>query len=459
MKRNIPHSPSDDQLIADIRAGGRQRQATWKHIYQNWRSDLAGSVFEMGGTRKEADETLSKTMARVDRLAKANTIHLKADGFKGYLCRCVVDEALVSLLKKEEDSTDERAVAYIRKHWREKLTAPVSNALQTAEAVFTAGVERMRRRILNMEKIFELQEWHILKHLQDETLLAAVEMGGVWERLALTHIQTNLVGGIAHYVLNNKGTKQDAEDVCLIAASHFHNQLINKSGVFLEKTLEKYLYRIGQNEWGKMAEKRQRAIDTQNEWGGQIQREERTRLNHLEERNPPALHTPVDGASSMVEACAERLKDHLKTTYLLHLEGYSNKEIVDQLKLDEQTVKNHKVQAKDLVEKCMYAQKLAEPLKTIYLLHVDGMKDSEIAKKMKLEEQDVRTYREEAERRVCTQKLAEPLKTIYMLHLDGTKDSEIAQKLKLDEQAVRAYREEAEKHVKSCLVAAKKNKT
>ncbi|MBI5914255.1 MAG: sigma-70 family RNA polymerase sigma factor [Bacteroidetes bacterium] len=58
---------TDDQLVAAIRAGGRQRNDAWQYIYKAWRAFYLKPVFSLGGREEQVDEVFSYVVLAVER--------------------------------------------------------------------------------------------------------------------------------------------------------------------------------------------------------------------------------------------------------------------------------------------------------------------------------------------------------------------------------------------------------
>jgi len=76
--------------MADIRAGGRARNAAWQYIYLTWRPLYLKPVLDRGGTAEDVREVLSRVMMDVEKQVCRDDFHLHSSTLRTYFIDALI---------------------------------------------------------------------------------------------------------------------------------------------------------------------------------------------------------------------------------------------------------------------------------------------------------------------------------------------------------------------------------
>ena len=91
MERSPQPVRTDEQLIADIREGGRARNAAWQYIYRAWRPLYLKPVLDRGGKAEEVQEVLSKVRLDVEKQVCREDFHLHSSSLRTYFIDALIN--------------------------------------------------------------------------------------------------------------------------------------------------------------------------------------------------------------------------------------------------------------------------------------------------------------------------------------------------------------------------------
>lgn len=83
------HKRSDTDLITAIQAGGQQRAAAWKYMYNSWRGYYLKPVLNKGGTPDEVYDIMGKVFQDVDKQLSKPDFELKGATLATYFSTAV----------------------------------------------------------------------------------------------------------------------------------------------------------------------------------------------------------------------------------------------------------------------------------------------------------------------------------------------------------------------------------
>jgi RNA polymerase sigma factor (sigma-70 family) len=76
---------TDEKLIAEIKAGGRRREAAWEQVYRQYAGMLKGIVVKTGGKPEDLEDILGDVFSSVDRAVSKPDFSLHSASFATYL--------------------------------------------------------------------------------------------------------------------------------------------------------------------------------------------------------------------------------------------------------------------------------------------------------------------------------------------------------------------------------------
>lgn len=192
--------------------------------------------------------------------------------------------------------------------------------------------------------------------LQDEEIVANLQQDRHTEA-TLRYLYRNHTGPLAHYILANRGSAADAEDIFQDVLVAFI-RLVKENRFRGEATVKTLLYALNRNLWLNELKKRERAAAREARWED----------GEIEAAYAPAIE--LREASRQLQELLAGLGDNCKKILLLfYFEKRSIREILTELPYEnEQVVRNKKGKCLKKLDELIRSQPaLAQHLKT--LLH------------------------------------------------------------------------------------------
>ncbi|MBC7776448.1 MAG: sigma-70 family RNA polymerase sigma factor [Phycisphaerae bacterium] len=85
-----PSGWTDELLIREIRAGGRQRNTAWEYIYKAWRGYYLSPVLRAGGIPEQVDEVLGGVIVDVEKQVLKEDFELREASLRTYFTEAIV---------------------------------------------------------------------------------------------------------------------------------------------------------------------------------------------------------------------------------------------------------------------------------------------------------------------------------------------------------------------------------
>jgi len=182
-----------------------------------------------------------------------------------------------------------------------------------------------------------------VKTFSDTELVANLRSGGRMDE-TIKAIYRDYFNGLSWYVMNNSGSRQDAEDVFQEVVVSFI-ELVQKDKFRGESTVKTFLFSLNRNAWLNELKRRGRALAREEKYE-KGQDETVTDVSHLIV-NRESKQQLMDLIAQLGQACK-------KILVLFYYENLSMKEMLDALEYEnEQVVRNKKYKCMKQLEQML----------------------------------------------------------------------------------------------------------
>lgn len=196
----------------------------------------------------------------------------------------------------------------------------------------------------------------VIRNLSDQELVANLKSGEQMEQ-TIKAIYRNYFEGLCWYIMNNSGSRQDAEDIFQEVVVSFI-ELVQKNKFRGDSTVKTFLFSLNRNTWLNELKRRGRALAREEKFE---KAQDRTELD--------ASHQIADreGKEEVARLVAELGETCRKILVLFYYENLTMKEILEATQYEnEQVVRNKKYKClKQLEQMINEKPQLKQTLKSL----------------------------------------------------------------------------------------------
>lgn len=181
----------------------------------------------------------------------------------------------------------------------------------------------------------------VIRNFPDSELVANLRAGKRMDE-TIKAIYRNYFDSLSWYVMNNSGSRQDAEDVFQEVVVAFVD-LVQKDKFRGESTVKTFLYSLNRHTWLNELKRRGRALAREEKYEKEQDRTELDTSNLIADR---------EGKAEVIKLVGELGETCQKILLLFYYENYSMKEILEATEYEnEQVVRNKKYKCLKQLEK------------------------------------------------------------------------------------------------------------
>ena len=189
----------------------------------------------------------------------------------------------------------------------------------------------------------------VIRNFPDAELVANIRSGQRMDEMVKA-IYRNYFESLAWYIMNNSGSRQDAEDVFQEVVVNFIT-LVQKDKFRGESTVKTFLFSLNRHTWLNELKRRNRALAREEKYEKMQDKTELDSSHHIADREGKA--EVISLVSKLGETCRKILT-------LFYYENLSMKEILETMEYEnEQVVRNKKYKCLKQLEQMLNANPAA----------------------------------------------------------------------------------------------------